>query len=202
MTEGQSRDFRAQLGEIKRQRRDIGRRLELILAQSFWISGMAKSNRATKSELREALGNADQFVRSLGDFLKSERAVCDWLIEALARNNRKTADAVHEELLRLSSLPIDRPEDNRSVYFAQSSTGHIKIGVSADPRGRVKAIDASTPLAVKLLATEPGGEAQEKRLHRRFMRHRHKREWFEPAPEIMAHICSLRSRSRTRGSRG
>lgn len=66
------------------------------------------------------------------------------------------------------------------VYFG-SRAGLIKIGTSEDPRRRAR------ELGIVLLRVAPGGVEDERRLHRRFARFRVDREWFLPAPEVLAY---------------
>lgn len=72
------------------------------------------------------------------------------------------------------------------VYFARRER-LIKIGWTTQLRRRMLAIPA------RVLATEPGDIVREKQLHRRF---NHlladKREWFHPAPDLIAYINKLR----------
>lgn len=84
-----------------------------------------------------------------------------------------------------------------SVYFLQSSTGHIKIGFSSKVRRRRMAIQISNPEALTLLVSCPGSFAAESALHRRFAQSRASGEWFRPTPELLGLIERLRA-TRTR----
>lgn len=74
------------------------------------------------------------------------------------------------------------------VYYVQIDQ-HVKIGYSSNLRHRLK----SYPLNRRLLATEPGDERTESVRLIEFAEHRAMgREWFHPAPRLLAHINRLR----------
>jgi hypothetical protein len=68
------------------------------------------------------------------------------------------------------------------VYFALSGT-EVKIGVSANPLGRIKAMQTTRP-DIKLLADIPGDHKTEADLHLRFQEFRIAGEWFRFTKEI------------------
>lgn len=77
------------------------------------------------------------------------------------------------------------------VYFVQgSSGGPIKIGYSVNVAKRLAVL--SYPDELILLAQVQGDKALERRLHRRFKKYRAHGEWFNPAPELLAYIDSLK----------
>jgi len=84
------------------------------------------------------------------------------------------------------SAAADRPEDARDVYFIQGvDGGPIKIGVAADPVGRLASIQLMSPMTLRILGLIRGaGQPEERRLHKRFAAHRSHGEWFRPAVEI------------------
>lgn len=78
------------------------------------------------------------------------------------------------------------------VYFAQLGTGGpIKIGRAVNVEKRLRCMQTSVPEALRLLATSAGGPTEERALHRRFLGHRVRGEWFRPAPELLEFIASL-----------
>lgn len=79
----------------------------------------------------------------------------------------------------------------QTVYFMQSlEGGPIKIGVAVDVEDRRRKLQ--TPgLRLKLLATMPGSYPEERALHARFAAYRQHKEWFAPAPELLAFIAEL-----------
>lgn len=79
-----------------------------------------------------------------------------------------------------------------AVYFIQEAgAGHIKIGWTENPRGRLHQVKVYTPHEVVLLAVEDGGEDGECELHARFASSRVRGEWFASTPELLAHIATL-----------
>lgn len=64
----------------------------------------------------------------------------------------------------------------------------IKIGTTRNLKNRVR----SYPPGAELLAVERGGERIEGRRHRQFQHLlAHRKEWFHPGPDLMAHIAKL-----------
>jgi hypothetical protein len=78
------------------------------------------------------------------------------------------------------------------VYFMQvAPDGPIKIGWTKVLSQRLSQVQTTSPHEIRLLATTPGDDSLEGRLHKRFA-HLHLRgEWFSPAPELLAFISSL-----------
>ena len=82
----------------------------------------------------------------------------------------------------------------RSIYFAAADDGPIKIGMSCDPKRRLRELRTKTGHDLKLLATFPThsvGSFSEYRYHSRFAAHRLHGEWFERHPDILAEIARL-----------
>lgn len=79
------------------------------------------------------------------------------------------------------------------IYFIQDSSTHeIKIGYTGrSATDRVASLQVGNPSGLFLLACHPGGEDEEAELHDRFGRWRVRGEWFEPASEIIVHICAI-----------
>jgi hypothetical protein len=76
------------------------------------------------------------------------------------------------------------------VYFAQSPLGGpVKIGASKDVDARLRQLEAHYGCPLALLATMPGGRAEERAVHERFAGLRLGRtEQFRPAPALMEFI--------------
>jgi len=72
------------------------------------------------------------------------------------------------------------------VYYVLFSD-RIKIGTTRDIRQRLQNIPND-----RVLATEPGGRSVEAMRHNQFKAHRLTGEWFSKAPELLAHIETLR----------
>lgn len=90
-----------------------------------------------------------------------------------------------------------QPERDGFVYFiGGTDTGDIKIGFSANPSDRRKALQTSSPVRLEILATLPGKIAVEGAYHKRFADHRLTGEWFERCPAILAEIRRLNAGAR------
>lgn len=63
------------------------------------------------------------------------------------------------------------------IYFIQAGK-YVKIGYSKDPSQRLKELQTSNPVKLKLLAILPGWYTTEAEFHRVFARFRVNREWF------------------------
>lgn len=87
-----------------------------------------------------------------------------------------------------------------SVYFIRSPNA-IKIGRSKDPKGRLSVLQTGHSEPLSLAACTPGGSELEGEYHARFAAHRLHREWFAPAPEILAEIDRLTTGTAERGGR-
>lgn len=80
------------------------------------------------------------------------------------------------------------------IYFVKSTISHeIKIGfTSSNVLKRLSTIQTSHPYKLELLAKIPGDRKFEKSLHQKFEKYRLKGEWFQPHPDIINFISSLR----------
>lgn len=82
----------------------------------------------------------------------------------------------------------------RMVYFVAAEDGPIKVGMSCDPKRRLRELRTKTGQDLRLLATVPGlgvGSFTEGRYHDRFAAHRLHGEWFARHPDILAEIERL-----------
>lgn len=80
-----------------------------------------------------------------------------------------------------------------NVYFVQSESGSIKVGMAVDVSARLRSLQTANPSKLKLLATCAGGRTLEREYHSRFAAHRLHGEWFLPHPDILAEIERLAS---------
>ena len=78
-------------------------------------------------------------------------------------------------------------------YFIGGEVGPIKIGYSIDVKSRLRALQASSPVTLSVLAIRSGGETRERAYHDQFSEWRLHGEWFERCPEIEAEIARLSS---------
>ena len=81
------------------------------------------------------------------------------------------------------------------VYFIQArETGYIKIGFTKDLARRLRAMEAHSGDILDLRIHITGATiVHEKALHREFAKARIYGEWFDPVPELLAVIESLRA---------
>lgn len=78
------------------------------------------------------------------------------------------------------------------IYFVQGiSGGPIKIGWSKWVHQRLQDMQIGSPVPLKILATIPGSQPEERRVHKRFKGIRIRGEWFDPSPELLEFIGSL-----------
>jgi hypothetical protein len=77
-----------------------------------------------------------------------------------------------------------------TVYFIQPvDGGPIKVGIAVDVEERLRKLQMGNWVRLRIIATCPGGRAQEKRLHKEWRKHRVHGEWFSPVREVMAWIA-------------
>jgi hypothetical protein len=75
------------------------------------------------------------------------------------------------------------------VYFALSGR-RVKIGISKNPRERLKSIRTGSYSKVNIYYVTPGGREKEKELHALFAQYRVNGEWFIYAKEIQDWIAA------------
>jgi Meiotically up-regulated gene 113/Putative antitoxin of bacterial toxin-antitoxin system, YdaS/YdaT len=81
------------------------------------------------------------------------------------------------------------------VYLVQfGDDGPVKIGHGKNPRRRLLNLQAGCPVHLRLLGTRPGGEAEERELHKRFQSSRIRGEWFAFVPEMLVGLDTVESR--------
>ncbi len=79
------------------------------------------------------------------------------------------------------------------IYFIHNN-GHIKIGFSADPWGRLASLQTAHYQQLDMLATMPGEQSDEREIHRRFWKHRERGEWFRDNEFLRQFIDEIRGR--------
>lgn len=80
------------------------------------------------------------------------------------------------------------------VYFIEGGK-FIKIGFTKALRKRLKALQKSSPVPLKVLCSIKGGRLREAAFHETFGHLRAHGEWFKAAPEIYEYIAALKTRS-------
>ncbi len=82
----------------------------------------------------------------------------------------------------------------RFVYFIKpiGMDGPIKIGCANKPEQRLIDLMSWCPFPLKIMATVPGGFAEERRLHQMFAADRLRAEWFRTTRELLGFIETIR----------
>lgn len=80
------------------------------------------------------------------------------------------------------------------VYFVQAGDA-VKIGMSKDIPGRLRALRTMSPLPLELLGVIPGGRGEEAELHRAWAGHRLHGEWFKASPDLLGHIAGISTKA-------
>lgn len=76
------------------------------------------------------------------------------------------------------------------IYFVRAAEGGpIKIGITDDLGRRMAHLRCGRSEDLIVLATMPGGRAEERKLHRRFASSRRRGEWFDPTPDLLALVA-------------
>ena len=95
---------------------------------------------------------------------------------------RKVAHSVPEEFRR-----------GPCVYFVgQAEAGPVKIGFTTELPNRLRGLQNSCPVPIKLLAAVHGDRARELEYHRQFKADRLHGEWFTRSEAIIAELVEIR----------
>jgi hypothetical protein len=80
-----------------------------------------------------------------------------------------------------------------SVYFIKpiGMDGPIKIGSSCAPDQRRETLAFWSPFPLEIIAEVEGGGRLERQFHALFLPFHQRKEWFDPAPEIMAAVDQI-----------
>jgi hypothetical protein len=107
------------------------------------------------------------------------------------------------ELIRaIDRLPHpDRGRERTFVYLLQDEQAATKIGISADPRGRIASLQTGHPQPLRLLKaircrTTADARAVERDLHIHFERQRMNGEWFDLSDRQVRRAITLARRWR------
>jgi len=80
--------------------------------------------------------------------------------------------------------------DDQLVYFAGRGDT-VKIGISVNPKERIRNLQVASPDRLTLLATQEGGKEVELELHERFKADHIMGEWFKMSDGLRRYIKSL-----------
>lgn len=121
---------------------------------------------------------AEEFTLAIQN--EQRRAAEEWARRE--EDKRATSLALHGSIIRARR----EREQGRSVYYVRRPGGAIKIGTTWNLRSRMQAFRNATP--IELLAHHSGGQVAEAALHWQFKHLRLDGEWFQPGPDLLAHI--------------
>ena len=88
------------------------------------------------------------------------------------------------------------------LYFVGADEGPIKIGMTSNPKKRIKGLQTGHPHKLRYLALVPNASLQEAVYHERFAKHRLEGEWFTRHPDILAEIARLTPPAQVVGREG
>lgn len=97
------------------------------------------------------------------------------------------------EMLAQSHEMADEADTIAVCYFIGGDDGPVKIGYSVNVRDRLRTLQMSSPVELKVLATASGGAQREAAYHWQFADHRLHGEWFCRVSAIVAEIERLKT---------
>lgn len=77
------------------------------------------------------------------------------------------------------------------LYFIREKEGRVKIGVSREPKKRLRELQVGNSQELELLGTRLGTWEDEQKIHKLFSAHHIRGEWFEESLPLMALIAEL-----------
>lgn len=128
------------------------------------------------------MGGCGQALKSNARALKNKRDL-GWTSKAAALTEFSEGNRKYK-----SPSPPYPP----GIYFVQEGEdGPIKIGMAADPAGRLGSMQTGNPrmLYVRRVLAH-GGRIDEERFHQMFAAYRIRGEWFHPVPELLEFMGS------------
>lgn len=94
--------------------------------------------------------------------------------------------AIAKSRARRPALKIDQDLGLTQNIYVIECEGFVKIGLGFMPEGRLQQLQVGCPFKLHLVGTFAGTADDEKALHSRFARLRHRGEWFRREGEIEA----------------
>lgn len=105
---------------------------------------------------------------------------------------RKVAEGRWRPLVRTQRKAAAVDDGLTWIYFVQAGAdGPIKIGSAQDVEGRIRNLQVSSHVELRLLGVVRATPLHEGELHDRFSESRLRGEWFEPTAELLAHIAEV-----------
>lgn len=90
----------------------------------------------------------------------------------------QTTGAMERTAVTLVALELMGQDKRRLYFIRRPRDGAVKIGISANVRGRLSTLRGATGEELQLVCDVPGGRLLEEALHRRFIAYQIKGEWF------------------------
>lgn len=148
--------------------------------------------------IKRASGTTDpvQFTKVL-DCIREHRRQRNWApLAALANGDLHPLELLAQAEGRDLSRFV-RIRHRAHLYVIRGKvTGRVKIGASSFPPRRFKELSVGSE-EYELIAVVRDAGSKEQLIHQRFAAHRVWREWFEPAPEILAWIAELKTKRKS-----
>lgn len=119
------------------------------------------------NHIRNLIKNGELGAFQLGRLWRVPQAAID---EYQARNVEREQDRSHHR-----------------VYFIRCGD-YVKIGVTGNIEGRLKALQTANALLLELLTHIPGSYEDEHRLHAQFAALHHRDEWFRYEAELREYV--------------
>lgn len=96
-------------------------------------------------------------------------------------DDRSQAESILARRRNVRPVGVQKIAQGGFVYLMHSSSGHYKIGASANPQSRLRSLRTASPFVIRLLHTVHTGDMYEaeKTLHTRYAGKRVNNEWFE-----------------------
>lgn len=89
---------------------------------------------------------------------------------------------------------LESQNEPEYVYVISDGYQSVKIGRSVNPGQRLKSLQTSNPLPLKLLGYCPNvSPLEEKELHKRLRKSKIQGEWFKLTPEVIEVITEIKS---------
>jgi len=130
----------------------------------------------------------DELIEGLGCSRK-------WLRRKVGKASRRGEERIYlgsDVLAAFEPCPPTAADPTPTIYFVQSiDGGPVKIGYTTQLPKRLADLRSMNPRFLVLLASMPGTEDDERRLHERFSTTRLHGEWFKSTTDLVALIASV-----------
>lgn len=154
---------------------------------------MSKRNKWKKKSFKKGLSEKQKLMAKLhkmvnsGNVDEKDRSVASSLITwYLRRHGLSPAQWDYADVMirRYEDVKNSKQEDKKQYLYGISDGAMIKLGMSCNPKARIKELQTSNPKDLKMIWDYYTGRcvktarSLEKKLHRRCKRYRARGEWF------------------------